>query len=236
MFYKFLNAKDIDRVLRDNTVLISSLKYFRELEKSRGPWIGDELEGSTRLKTPPLTLTEGSPELEMMNRANIGLGMFKEGFAKASGGGRIDMGGVTFVHQVPPMHIYSYAYGNFDKLKQAMCVDAVERYDACLHINDHEALLKAIYKEGEILEIATPARVAFKAAGWAEVSYDEVERDITAGPVIPPSPFKKALRFASQCEYRYAFDPAMEGLPERIVVRVPNLGDYFKVVFRDFRP
>jgi hypothetical protein len=39
MFYKFLHTADIDRVLCDGTVKVSSLQYFRDLEKGN-PWIG----------------------------------------------------------------------------------------------------------------------------------------------------------------------------------------------------
>jgi hypothetical protein len=51
MFYKFLHTKDIDRVLRESTLKVSSLKYFRD-DKQK-PWIGDRLEGSIELTTPP---------------------------------------------------------------------------------------------------------------------------------------------------------------------------------------
>jgi hypothetical protein len=116
MFFKFLDTKDVDKVLRDGTLKVSSLKYFRELERGQ---IGDRLEGSTELTTPErFTLTEGSPQLELANRANIGLGMIKKNFARVSGGSRIEMGGVRFIHQVPNMYIYSYSYGDLDELKR----------------------------------------------------------------------------------------------------------------------
>jgi hypothetical protein len=236
LFYKFLHTEDIDRVLREGTLMVRSLKYFRELEDKQKPWIGDRLEGSTELTTPPtLTLTEGSPELEMVNRANIGLGMFKEGFAKVSGGGRIEMGGAKFVHQVPSMYIYSYSCGDLDELKKAMCVDTPEPYSACLKIKDPEGLLNTIMTQGEVLTTKTAVSATFKAAGWAQVAYEDVTQDIRTGPAIAPSPFKKARRFASQCEYRFAFDPAVDAIPESIIIKISDTSKHFHEVFRDFR-
>jgi hypothetical protein len=97
MFYKFLDTKDVDRVLRGGTLKVSSLKYFRDLESTEGSWIGDRLEGATELTTPKhFTLTEGSPELELANQSNIGLGRVKK-LAQVSAGSRIEMGGVRFI-------------------------------------------------------------------------------------------------------------------------------------------
>jgi hypothetical protein len=43
MHYKFLDSKDIDRVLVDGTMIISSLEYFRRLEEGKWTDIGDPL-------------------------------------------------------------------------------------------------------------------------------------------------------------------------------------------------
>jgi hypothetical protein len=126
------------------------------------------LAGSTELATPPLTLKVGSPELEIVNRANIGLGMFKDGFANVSGGGRIEMGGVNFVHRVPSIHIYSYSCGDLGELKKAMWVDAPEPYSACLKIEDPVGLLKTIMTQGKVLTTKTAVSTNF-AAGWANL-------------------------------------------------------------------
>src|SRR5689334_22899094 len=104
MFFKFVDTKDVDRILREGTLKVSSLKYFRDHESAQRPWIGDRLEGATELTTPKdFILTEGSPELELANNANIGLGTVKK-FAHVASGGRIIMGGTRFLHQVPNMY------------------------------------------------------------------------------------------------------------------------------------
>jgi hypothetical protein len=53
MFYKFLYTEDIDRVLRETTLKVSSLKYFRDLEDKQKPWIGDRLEDQQNLRHHP---------------------------------------------------------------------------------------------------------------------------------------------------------------------------------------
>jgi hypothetical protein len=234
MFYKFLHTEHIESVLRDGTIVVSSLKYFRDIEDKQKPWIGDRLEGATELTTPErLTLTEGSAELEAVNRANIGMGMFKQ-FAQVSGGGRIEMGGVRFVHQVPSMHIYSCSSGSLDDLRTSMCVEAAEPYSACLRINDPVALAKAILDQGEVLETKVPVSAIFEKTERGMVLYEDVTRHLGDGPVIVPSPFKKAPQFAPQREYRLAFSPAAKGLADRIFIKVPEPGKHFAEEFRSY--
>jgi hypothetical protein len=86
--YKFLNTGDIDKVIVNGTIKVSSATYFRELE-AVGGWgaIADPLEAASLLTIKDrLDLTENSLELEMVNKANIGLGSFQQ-FAQVSGGG-----------------------------------------------------------------------------------------------------------------------------------------------------
>jgi hypothetical protein len=85
MHYKFLDTRDIDRVLVDGTMIISSLEYFRRLDEAEWADIGDPLEGASELTIKgDFVIREDSPELELANNANIGLGMFQT-FAKVSG-------------------------------------------------------------------------------------------------------------------------------------------------------
>jgi hypothetical protein len=231
VFYKFLDTTYIDSVLRDGTIKLSTLQHFRELEKGN-PWIGDRLEGATELTTPDqFTLTEGSPELEAINRANIFGGMFPNGFADIEGSGKIEMGGARFIHHVPNLYIYSYSSGDLDELKQTMCVDARVRYDACMRIHDPRGLMETI--------ASTTAKAGgnfiFKSGTTGTVTYAQVTRDVTAGPAIAPSPFTKAPLFAPQRECRFVFDPAV-GLPDSIIITIPNPEKYFKEVFRGLKP
>jgi hypothetical protein len=151
--YEFLNTADIDKVIVDGTIKISSATYFRELE-AVGGWgaIADPLEAASLLTIKDrLDLTENSAELEMANKANIGLGSFEQ-FAKVSGGGRIVLHpGAGFVHTTPEVFMYSAAAGELNDLTKAMCIDAEKRYDACLKIIDLAALRARIFEAGWIL-------------------------------------------------------------------------------------
>jgi hypothetical protein len=147
----------------------------------------------------------------------------------------IKLGGVSFIHQVPNLHIFSFSEGDLDPLKQAMCIDAHDPYSACVAIDDPQALLNSIYA-GEILKTKAAVRTVFKEAGGAAVAYEAVTQDILAGPVIPPSPFKKAPHFAPQCEVRFVFGPASEdSLEDRIVIKLPDGQKHFSEVFRNFK-
>ena len=148
--YKFLNTRDINKVIVDGTLKVSSATYFRELE-AVGGWgaIADPLEAASLLTIKDrLDLTENSPELEMVNKANIGLGSVQR-FAQVSGGGRVVIHpGVRFVHTTPEVYIYSAAAGELNDLTTAMCVEAEKPYDACLKIVDLSALRARIFEAG----------------------------------------------------------------------------------------
>jgi hypothetical protein len=71
--YKFLNTVDIDKVIVDGTIKISSATYFRELE-AVGGWgaIADPLEAASLLTIKDrLDLTENSQQLDIVNKSNI---------------------------------------------------------------------------------------------------------------------------------------------------------------------
>ena len=150
MHYKFLNSRDVHRVVVDGTLIVSSLSYFRGLEATAGD-IGDPLEGGSEVTVrDAMVVTEWSPELEMLNAAEIGLGSFAQ-FAKIEGGGRINIGaGARFVHLVLEFYIYSFSSGDLAMLTEEMCVKAPLPYDACLMINDPAELGRACFQDGTI--------------------------------------------------------------------------------------
>ena len=234
MYFKFMNTEHIDRVLKDGTLIVSSFKYFRDLEAAHGPWIGDRLEAASELTAPAdFTLTEGSPELQRVNEANVGMGLFTGQFAQISGGAKIEMGGVRFVQQVEPMHIYSFASGDLDELKTRMCVEAHQPYDACLRIIDPRALAQAICDTGDT-DDGRPFKTLFAMIRHEPVRYEPVTQNIWTGNAVAPSPFRKAPHFAPQAEERFVFVPIPGGpaLADRITIRLPNPSNYFEEIFR----
>ena len=142
--YKFLDSRDIERVLGDGTVgtiKVGSASYYRSLEAAEWGTIADPLEAASALTVKEkMVLTEGSPELDIANKANIGLGAFQN-FAVVESGGRVEIAaGVKFIHTTSELFIFSAAEGDLDKLTQDICVKAERPYDACLKISDLGAL------------------------------------------------------------------------------------------------
>jgi hypothetical protein len=138
--YKFLDSADVSKVITDGTIVISSFDYFRKLEEKEWGLIADPLEGASELTTEPMVVRENSTELEMLNNANIGLGMFKK-FAHVSGGGIISMGAVKFVHAIPG-YIYCASVGKLEDLIAYMTKKA-ERKIRCMFKNKRFAKLRS---------------------------------------------------------------------------------------------
>jgi hypothetical protein len=236
MHYKFLDTKDIDKVLIDGTMIISSLEYFRRLEETEWADIGDPLEGATELTVKGnFIISENSPELAIANTSNLGLGMFQS-FAVVSGGGTINISGARFIHQVPNLFIYSISAGNIDELTDRMCVHARKPYDACLKVLDLKQLQRAIFERGRIRNLNCGVNEVFQPGLIGAVDYEIRARDIRQGPVIEPSPFKKAERFAAQSETRVLFVPK-EGaqIPDRLIIELSEPDRLFEEVFRNYR-
>jgi hypothetical protein len=238
MHYKFLDTVDVDKVLIDGTIIISSLEYFRRLEEKEWAEIGDPLDDASELTTSgEFIVTEGSRELEMINNAVEGLGLFKGKFANVSGGGMIDMSGVRFVTTVPPLFIYSVAGGNIEDLTKIMCVDAKRPYNACLRVADLQQLQRHIFACGRVRNLNCAVTDIFLPGLIEPVAYEPRSRDVREGlPTLEPSPFKKAERFRRQSEVRMLFVPK-EGVPiaqERLIIEIPETSTYFTEVFRNY--
>jgi len=235
-----MNTVDIDKVLTDGTIKVGSATYYRELE-AVGGWgtIADPLEAASSLSFDDgLVVTEDSPELELVNRAKIGLGNFKQ-FIQVSGGGRVVVQpGVKVIHTTPEVFIYSATNGDLDALTTAMCVDAEKPYDACLKIVDLAELRARIFETGWILGLNRKVSDVFEPGIVQPVRYGSRSRDIREGPVIVPSPFKKGLRYEAQSEVRLLLIPKNEAQTpkEPLIIRVSDPASIFKEVFRNFHP
>ena len=210
MYYKFLDTVDIDKVLIANgTIIISSLEYFRGLEEKEWANIGDPLEGASELTVKgEFIITEGSQELEMINKSVEALGLFKGKFANVSGGGTINMSDARFVPVVPRLFIYSVTVGNIDELTIRMCVKAKRPYNACLRIADLEGLQRKIFECGRVRDLNRSVSEIFLPCLIRPVEYEPRSSDVRQGlPIIEPSPFKKAEKFREQSEVRVLFEP-----------------------------
>src|SRR5262249_31698964 len=150
-------------------------------------------EGSSELTVErDLIAQEGSRDLDLLNEANIGLGMFKQ---FASTGGTIRVGkDARFIHTVSDIFIYSCSWGNIKRLTRSMCIDAPNSYDAYLRIRNLRRLERAIFETGSVSGSGAVTNI-FARGDVRPVEYQPLSRTIEEGPVIPPSPFKKDLKF-----------------------------------------
>jgi Protein of unknown function (DUF2934) len=158
-YYKFLDAADVDKVLVNSTLIVSSLEYFRKLEAA-----------SELTVRGSFVMRENSPELETANKANIGLGMFRT-FAEINGG-TIDISGTRFIHTAPNLFCFSASVGNIDELAREMNVKAERPYNACLRILDIGALRKRIFDVGRISEMNCKVSEIFETGLIGVVEYE----------------------------------------------------------------
>jgi hypothetical protein len=236
MYYKFLDTKDIDKVLINRTVIISSLEYFRRLEETEWADIGDPLEGASEVTiNDDLNIRENSPELALVNNTLNALGMFEK-FAKVSDGGVIHISTSRFIYALPQLFIYSVSAGDLGELTTRMCVNSKRHYDACLRVHDLEGLQREILECGRIRNLDCAVGDIFWAGLIKPVEYEPRSRDIREGPAIQPSPFKKSEKFVAQSEVRVLFVPK-EGKQiseQRLIIEMPRPTTFFIEEFRSY--
>jgi hypothetical protein len=236
-FYKFLDTRDIDRVIVDGTLKVSSASHYRTLDEGKWGAIADPLEAASLLTVPDnFVIRENSPELEIANKANIGLGAFQK-FAAVSGGGQINISGAKFIHATTELFIYSAAVGDLNRLTAEMCVKAERPYNACLKIADMGALRERIFDTGRIRGLDCKVSDLFEPGLIQRVEYEDRTRDIREGPVVEPSPFKKETRFKSQSEVRLLLVPkSTASIPrQELIIEIPDPRSLFEEVFRDYQ-
>jgi hypothetical protein len=236
-FYKFLGTMDIDKVLSNHTIKVSSFEYFRELEATEWGDIADPLEGASELTMKgEFVLCENSPELEMANKANIGLGMFRQ-FARIESGGIVNMSNTRFVHAIPNLFMFCASVGKIDELTTAICENAEKPYDACLRIVNLAELQQRIFESGWVRDLNCKVSDLFHPGLIQAVKYQARSRDIREGEVIEPSPFKKAEKYEPQSEVRMLLIPK-EGAEigkDTLIIEIAGPTALFTEVFRNYR-
>ena len=211
--------------------MLSSLRYFRDLEHCGNDWIGDRLEGSSEVRFPePYVLTENSPELHQVNHMHATMGHTGK-FADVISTGQIIIRS-QITYQIPDCHIFSFCSGDLEALRSAM-QGATDPYTACLRIKSPMQLFQDMLQLGQIPDLERPAAEVFKNAALDRICYESLSADISDSNFTPPSPFKKPVRFQAQQEHRLVLEaPPNFGdpLPDRIVVQIPNLQNHFEIV------
>jgi hypothetical protein len=225
-YYKFLHSKDIHHVAAGETIRLSTLSHYRELEGGE-QWIADHLEGAVAVGIRDLAL-EGQGGFSAYT---------PEGFGSPIGGSA-SVKNCLFLYICPEAYIFCASQGNLASLTEVMCDNATAApYDACLRISDMRVLAHRIYHRGTVLEM-DGARVR-DLLGYPvcdTVTYSDLFFEQTSGMTRPlaPSPFRKHSTFDRQREVRIVFERASQAiLPESITIRVPELKQLFVQEFSD---
>jgi hypothetical protein len=213
--YKFLHEKDVEKVL-DGSLMFRPLRFYRELEKTHGPWIGDELENTVKLVTGDRFVT--AAQLDRLTPTG--------GFKFIAGdivvrNITIIWGGTSDPRFDP--YVWCASFGTFPELCRAMCTKSdrnLDPYDACIAIPCFQSFCAHIVDAGIIDGGARvrDLRGEAKAVGYGHVTYGP---DVATPPI--PSPFLKSHTFSQQREVRWAI------LPDR------DYGDQLFVTFPDAR-
>jgi hypothetical protein len=229
-YYKFLHSVHVDNILIGGTVRISSLSYYRELERPQ--WIADRLEGSIEVN-----MTEG-----LVVTGDEVSSFTPEGFpllVRADTGGKITLGNeVILNYKHRDVFVFCASQGDLAPLTEATCGDTENPYDACVRIMDMELLAHRMFHRGSILEMGG-AKVGhvFSYFRCAPVEYCNLSLDqkkMTTRPP-PPSPFiKHHDPFPRQREVRIAFFEPRQVLPlETLTIKIPRPKEIFVEEFRD---
>jgi hypothetical protein len=179
-YYKFLDPSDLEKVLVDGTLMISSVEYFRKLE-SQGQ-IGDALDSASEMTTPEkFVLTENSAELDLIN--NAGIPLFTGKFAHVSGDGKIYAGGMRLI-SVLPGHIFCASFGELAELKSYFKETAERKYEACLRINSLDAILHRLFQTGIEAQTGKRFQDFFDRYSIGSVTYEAPSRSVIEGKML----------------------------------------------------
>jgi hypothetical protein len=126
--YKFLSAEHIDCMIRDGTIRIASLSYYRTREGEA--WISDSFEGTTMVVVDHATYTnnESKPVGEPWRPNGNG------GLVQVGSGGAVTFNNCGFGYLYPDSYIFCVSQGSLAPLIDAMCRNAKDRYNACVRI------------------------------------------------------------------------------------------------------
>lgn len=223
--YKFLNSIHIDRLLRDGTVRVASLDFYRQSENPQ--WISDRLEGRVEVNIDDITsndLQEFTPE----------------GFVPIlSGGSNNTFKDVWLTYEVNNVFIFCASFGDLQSLTTIMCNNdnGSEPYDACVHIPSIEILAHRMFHRGVVANLQNErVRNIFDYYDYGTVRYENLSRDQTLSRPPAPDPFVKHAAFHTQSEVRIVFYPNSRLLDRNIdilSIKIPKPHNVFLEEFRE---
>jgi hypothetical protein len=225
--FKFLDRKNIDDMLVEGTIRVSTLSHFRKLEGS--DWIANRNEATTivNVNEPFVLSSSGSEHSEPWRPEST------TGVLSVIRGGSITVNNMIFAYQHPDCFIFCASVGERETLTQAMCRDAVQPYDACIRIRvPFDQFVHRLFYRGVVLELNERVQKLFSKPRFQRVTYDAFERDYIEGQAPAPSAFRKHPKFAAQSEIRILLEPKQEIQTKQITIRLQHPERIFEEEFR----
>jgi hypothetical protein len=222
--YKFLRLKHVPLMMA-GTVVLRPLSYYRQLEITQGPWIGDRMENAVETK-----IVRGGPvqidELVASSPRGYDPGI--------SGTGEVLVfdSEIRYLGQGDP-YVLCLSVGDFNDLSRTMCRKSdrnKDPYDACVMVRDVPAFLTHLKDKGTV--DGKPLTEVFRGARFGSVVYSDVSRPPGAGQHDAPSPWLKDRKFSDQREIRFAAMPRSH-LGDMVVVKFPDPDNFLTEMLPD---
>jgi len=210
--YKFLDHKDIDRVI-GGSLKFGRLKFYRLLEYIYGPKIGDRLDGEQR------SYLHGIVDLCDPINAQLRAELEDSRDVKIIGGNRIIFNGLRTTNEVDGF-AFSFSIGEIRALMEEFC-SGTDGYDSCISIACVDSLIDAVYN-GTVNGL--PVAQLFDVS-HDKVTYDATPHDLRLGPAPVASPFRKDRFFERQQEFRIFLRPKLARRGDEVFVQIENRGE-----------
>ncbi len=227
-YYKFLHSGDVPRCLKDETIVISSNKFFAE---HPDPWIGDENEGRSITHINDYTINEVTKEaIDIAERVGVKLTGFKQ---DTIGINKIKLQGIISIKKASKYYIYSLSHGDLKNIKKDFDLHGHDnfRYDAALEIIDADSYFKHIWCFGVDTQSGHAIKNIFPKSAHHPVEYRPKILGAENNPNYEPSsPLIKELQYSWQCEHRALFFPNSPLLPEKLIIHVPGIAVFLRQV------
>ncbi|WP_353640935.1 hypothetical protein [Mesorhizobium sp. WSM2239] len=140
--------------------------------------------------------------------------------------GNFTMTNVTFEHECDDALVSCFTLGSFEETSAGLLNREPFHYDACIEITDLHELLCIASRSG-VLDPGGTGTDAIGGIHAAPVEYMEIDKkNVTQAGWIPPSPFRKSIKYGWQKEIRVI----MPKYCEEAFLRVPEAAHLFRRV------
>lgn len=225
---KYLRQEDVHYYFDEETIMVSSASYFRNMERP----IGDRNEGRTEHKIKSIEADSSTESgRQVIQKLAEDMNMFQfDGPMPRNLKINITNGCNGFSEN---FHMFCVSDGStfkdYKKIRNQMRDEGMEPYNAALRITDLHGLRRHIAAHGLVQNTRLPITEAFNNIYVAKVEYGRTESFFGEGEIIKPRPNLKNKYYKCQKEWRIVFETTHK-TEDRLSVYVPGLKAFFKVV------